>query len=80
MANVLTIREAAARAKAEGLPVSEYTLRRWIKAGAIPARSAGRKVLLFYPNLVTYLQCTAGGDTEPAGITPAGGIRRIEIS
>lgn len=77
MADVLTIREAAARAKTEGLPVSEYTLRRWIKAGAIPARNAGNKMLLFYPNLVRYLQCDGGGDNTPALLAGAG-IRRIE--
>lgn len=62
MADVVTIREAVARAKAEGLPVSEYTLRGWIKSGAIPIRHAGCKQLLFYPNLVRYLQCEDGGD------------------
>lgn len=77
MADVLTIREAAARAKAEGLPVSEYTLRRWVKTGAVPARNAGTKMLLFYPNLVRYLQCEDGGDNSPAMVAGAG-IRRIE--
>ncbi len=62
MADILTIREAAARAKAEGLPVSEYTLRNWIKAKVIPVRTAGRKSLLYYPNLVRYLRCE-GCDT-----------------
>ena len=78
MADVLTIREAAARAKAEGLPVSEYTLRRWIKTGAVPARNAGTKMLLFYPNLVRYLQCEDGGDNSPATVAGAG-IRRIDV-
>lgn len=41
MADVLTIREAVTRAKAEGLPVSEYTLRGWVRSGAIPVRRAG---------------------------------------
>ncbi len=78
MADVLTIREAAARAKAEGLPVSEYTLRRWIKTGAVPARNAGNKMLLFYPNLVRYLQCEDGGDNSPSATVAGTGIRRIE--
>ena len=79
MGNVVTIRQAVARAKAEGLPISEYTLRGWVKAGAIPVRSAGKKVLLFYPNLVRYLQCADGGDNSPTE-TACGGIRRVEIS
>lgn len=78
MADVLTIREAAARAKADGLLVSEYTLRAWIKAGRIPVRRAGSKQLLYYPNLVRYLQCEDGGDNSPATVAAAG-IRRVEV-
>lgn len=66
MADVLTVRGAVARAKADGLPVSEYTLRAWIKAGHIPVRHAGCKQLVYYPNLVRYLQCEDGGDNSPA--------------
>lgn len=76
MGNILTIREAIARAKAEGIPVSETALRRWVKTGAVPVRRAGNKQLLFYPNLVRYLQCEDGGDIQPVGDAP-GGIRRI---
>lgn len=36
--DVLTIREAVQRAKNEGMPVSEYTLRHWVKIGAVPVR------------------------------------------
>ena len=79
MGNVVTIREAVARAKAEGLPVSEHTLRGWVKTGAIPVRNAGKKVLLFYPNLVRYLQCADGGDNSPTAAA-GGGIRMVEIS
>lgn len=75
MANVLTVREAVRRAKQDGLPVSEYTLRRWIKTGAIPTRKVGQKALLFYPNLVRYLQCEDGGDNKPATMTAVPGIR-----
>ena len=45
MPNVVTVREAVQRAKADGLPVTEYTLRRWIKTGAIPVRNVGSKAL-----------------------------------
>lgn len=78
MPNVITIREAVRRAKADGLPVSEYTLRQWVRIGAIPVRKAGAKLLIFYPNLVRYLQCTDGGDNAP--VTAAGScIRRLEL-
>lgn len=57
MYDVVTIREAVARAKNEGLPISERTLRTWVKSGEIPSRKAGNKTLLFYPNIIQYIQC-----------------------
>lgn len=79
MPDVVTIREAVYRAKADGLPVTEYTLRRWIKTGAIPVRNVGSKALLFYPNLVRFLQCEDGADNTPATNEATHGIRRIEM-
>ena len=38
MPDVVTVREAVQRAKADGFPISEYTLRQWIRAGEIPVR------------------------------------------
>lgn len=78
MPNVVTVREAVRRAKADGLPVSEYTIRRWIKAGAIPVRNVGSKALLFYPNLVRFIQCEDGSDNAPATVGTAHGIRRVD--
>ncbi len=75
MPNVVTIREAVQRAKADGMPVSEYTLRQWVKTGEIPTRRAGTKALLYYPNLVSYLQ--GGDDVRPT--VAASGIRRIGV-
>lgn len=68
MADVVTIREAVTRAKGDGIPVSEYALRMWVKQGAIPARKAGRKILLFYPNLVNYVCCNDGCVNGTAGV------------
>ena len=65
MPDMLSIRETVNRAKAEGLPISEYTLRLWIKTGAIPVRRIGQKALVFYPNLVRYLQCA---DDQPVTV------------
>ncbi len=79
MPNVLTIREAVQRAKADGLPISEYTLRQWVRTGAIPTRKVGQKALIFYPNLVRYLQCEDGADNQPATVAAALGIRRINL-
>ena len=76
MPDVVTIREAVARARSDGLPVSEYTLRRWVRTGVIPVRLAGAKQLLFYPNLVSYLRCENGGDMQP--IHAENGVRPLQ--
>ena len=78
MPNVVTIRECVQRAKADGLPVSEYTLRQWVKTGAIPARKVGAKALIYYPNLISFLQCADGSDNAPATMGVAHGIRRVD--
>lgn len=77
--NVVTIREAVQRAKADGLPVSEYTLRHWVRIGAVPTRKVGQKALLFYPNLVRFLQCEDGADNTPATVADSSGIRRVDL-
>lgn len=79
MPDVVTIREAVQRAKADGLPVAEYSLRRWIKTGSIPVRKVGSKALLFYPNLVHFLQCANGADNTPNTNEAIPGIRRVEM-
>lgn len=79
MPNVVTVREAVKRAKEDGFPVSEYTLRQWIRTGVVPVRKAGTKILIFYPNLVRYLRCEDGGDNKPATVAAASGIRRIDL-
>lgn len=78
MPEVLTIRETVQRAQSDSLPISEYTLRRWIKTGAIPVRKVGAKALIFYPNLVRYLQCCEQSD-KPAATSASCGIRRVDV-
>lgn len=79
MPQVVTIREAVRRAKADGLPISECALRQWVRTGAVPVRKVGQKALLFYPNLVSFLQCEDGADNLPAMEIVAPGIRRVEM-
>ena len=79
MPSVVTVRQAVQRLKQDGFPVSEYTLRQWIRTGAIPVRKAGTKILLFYPNLLRYLQCKDGADNEPATMGAVSGIRRVDL-
>lgn len=78
MPDVLTVREAVLRSKSEGMPVSEYTLRRIVKSGKIPVRQVGSKVLIYYPNLVRYLTCEDGCDNVAATVVPSG-IRRVDL-
>lgn len=78
MPDVVTIREAVRRAEADGLPVSEYSLRQWVRAGKLPVRQVGQKTLLFYPNLIRYLQCEDGADNIPCEAEHQG-IRRLEM-
>ena len=75
MPSVVTIREAVQRAKADGLPVSEYTLRTWVRSGAIPVRKVGQKALIFYPNLIAYLRCDGSSSGVNATTIPAGAVR-----
>jgi len=76
MADVLTIRAAVARAKEEGLPVSEYTLRGWIKAGRVPVVYAGTRALVYYPNIVKYLQ--TGDSIQPPPVAAEYKLQRIK--
>lgn len=78
MSDVLTIREAVQRSKDEGVPVSEYTLRRWVKIGAIPTRQAGTKTLIYFPRLVEFLTCVDGCDNAPATMGKSPGVRRVD--
>ncbi len=78
MSDVLTIREAVRRSKDEGVPVSEYALRRWVKTGAIPTRQAGTKTLIYFPRLVEFLTCADGRDNAPAALGESPGIRRVD--
>lgn len=65
MANMLTIRQSVVRLKEDEMPLSEYSLRLLVKRGSIPVRFVGQKALVYYPNIVSFLQCNGGGDNPP---------------
>lgn len=65
MSNMLTIRQVVERLKADGLPLSEYALRLLVKRGKVPVRYAGQKALIYYPNVISYIQCSDGCDNRP---------------
>ena len=77
--DINTIPKLAQRAKAEGLPVSEYTIRRLIRQGILPARYIGVKAVASYSALVRYFSCADGCDNTPAAAATGLGIRRVEL-
>ena len=75
---ILTISETVKRAKSEGYPLSEYTLRRALRCGAIPCRTVGKKYLIAWQNVVKWLLCEDGQANAPTAPMPVpAGIRRI---
>lgn len=60
--DILNIKEAVARAKAEGMNISEYTLRRIIRSGQLPCRIVGRTYLISWGNLMNWATCADGCD------------------
>ena len=77
--DINTVPKLAQRAKADGLPISEYTIRRLIKTGAIPARYIGPKPVASYSALVRYFSCEDGCDNAPATVAAAPGSRRVDL-
>lgn len=77
--DINTVPKLAQRAKAEGLPISEYTIRRLIKTGAIPARYIGPKPVASYSALVRYFSCEDGADNTPPATVAASGVRRVNV-
>lgn len=75
MSDIVTIRQAAAKAKEDGLAVSEYTIRQWVRLGVVPVRKAGSKNLLSYTNLVRFLRCESGQDNLPPLVDSASYMR-----
>lgn len=60
--DVLNIKEASSRAKACGMNISEYTLRRIIRSGELPCRIVGRTYLISWEKLVAWATCADGCD------------------
>lgn len=76
MPQMNTISGTASRARSEGYPITDYMLRRWIKKGDIPYVRAGQKYLIYYPNLLSFLQ--GGQQQEAVSDEGYGTIRKIE--
>lgn len=59
---VLKIREAVNRARNNGMPVSEYTVRRAIRSGQLPCRIVGRTYLITWTNFMKWITCANNAD------------------
>ena len=77
--NMLTTKETVMRGQIEGYCFSEHALRQWIRSGAIPCRQVGtaRKNLIFWGNIVRFLECADGSDNQSAQVVTGSGIRRL---
>lgn len=54
--DILTIRGAVARAKSEGMIVSENAVRRWVAEKRFSVRKSGNRTLIYYPQFLEYLR------------------------
>lgn len=73
-----TIPKTAERCKAEKLGVTAWQLRAWCKSGMLKHVRCGQKFLIYWPNLLAFLE--SGTTREPAEPRAAsfGTMRRIE--
>ena len=76
--DIKTVPKLAQKAKENGLPVSEYTIRKLIRQGILTARYIGPKAVASYSALVRYFSCVDGCDNAPATEIPVAGIRRVD--
>ncbi len=75
---IMKLRELEIRARAEGYPVSSYTIRRAVRAGALPCRIVGRTYLVAWSNFLNWVTCADGADNSPR-VEPVGAIRRVGV-
>lgn len=73
MSMMNTIGSTVELARSSGYEISEYSLRRWVRSGAVPSVRSGTKYLLYWPNVERFLQ---GGSTAKSVDT--GKIRRVD--
>ena len=88
MKEIMNIQETLASARECGIPLTEYTLRRALKSGALPCRIVGRTYFISWTNVMRWLMCEDGADNTPTSFTSPStiiqpvaksGIRRISV-
>lgn len=72
--DLASIHKTAQRCKAEGIPLAEKALRRFVKTGELPAVQTGTKALLLWENVREFVR---KGNNAPVQVSTFGQIRRI---
>lgn len=60
-----TIRDTAARAKDEGLHISEGAIRSWVSTGKLAFVPIGNRKYIYWPTLIKFLETGTKVDTTP---------------
>ena len=82
MNEIQNIQETLRSAHEKGIPLTEYTLRRAIRSGALPCRIVGRTYFISWSNVMKWLMCEDGADNTPlsTNISPSENkVRKIAI-
>ena len=72
--DILSIHQTAERCKAEGIPLPEKAIRRFVRDGSLPAIHTGTKALIYFPNVIDFIKQGTAAESVQA---ESGGIRRI---
>lgn len=65
MNEIQNIQDTLQSAHESGIPLTEYTLRRAIRSGALPCRIVGRTYFISWSNVMKWLMCEDGADNAP---------------
>ena len=66
MNEIQNIQDTLRSAHENGIPLTEYTLRRAIRSGALPCRIVGRTYFISWSNVMKWLMCEDGADNTPS--------------
>lgn len=64
--DIMNMKQIVEKAEECGIPLSEYTLRRAIRAKQLPCRIVGRTYLISWDNVMRWLRCEDMEDSTPA--------------
>ena len=81
MNDIQNIQDTLQSAHENGIPLTEYTLRRAIKSGALPCRIVGRTYFISWSNVMKWLMCEDGADNAPlpSNTSSENKVRKIAI-